>query len=55
MLVKEIIFLFSVILEFICFTFGTYNAEVFTWIMLINGIFMTSLGFHIIYQEEQTK
>lgn len=55
MMIKEIIFLLSAILELICFIFGSYNAEVFTWIMLINGIFMTALGFHIIYQEEQIR
>ena len=55
MLSEEIAFLLSAILELICFVFGSYNAEVFTWIMVINGIFMTCLGFYIIYQEEQTR
>lgn len=55
MFVKETIFILSAILELICFVFGSYNAEAFTWIMLINGTFMTCLGFHILYLEEQTR
>ena len=54
-MIKEIALVLSAILELICFIFGSYNAMVFTWIMLINGIFMTGLGLHIIALEEEKK
>lgn len=54
-MIKEIVLILSAILELICFIFGSYNAMVFTLIMLINGIFMTGLGLHIMALEEEKK
>lgn len=54
-MIKEIVLVLSAILELVCFIFGSYNAKVFTWIMLTNGFFMTGLGLHIMALEEEKK